>query len=315
MIGRGAIGQYAIGESPNGLAFVTNAWAPFSEPVRQKISPALAIALIASGPVQTLLPEQGSLTGSYVYQWSEPVRQRPGLRPGNQQFLAYVPAKTQNLPLRSGEVNFAEESQFSKYSYPWSEPVRKKPGTPAYLQRFFTGDTEPIPTSRNMAWFANLSGPVREKIGLKPGLQQFFTGDPAAIPASRGMAWFANFTEPVREKVGTKAALQQAFTADWEFVPGTGEALDGWYVWYSEPVRALAGLKPYLQQYIAYHPRILPNPNVTGTMNAIETNADVAIFAINVYNSGSTASSGQGARVSIVEVPASGGDPVSIRES
>jgi len=50
-------------------------------------------------------------------------------------------------------------------------------------------------------------------------------------------------------------------------------------------------------------------------MNAIETNNDIFLGAINVYNSVTPTTSGQGARVSIVEVAGSGGDPVSIYES
>lgn len=382
----GTIGQFAVGEFYNSGFVAPPFWPNLSLPVRHKIAPALAIALIASGSFSGPLFDQGGNTGSYTYPWSEPVRQKPGvpaylqqsyageiqpsilsaqawfaplsepvrLKPGtkasNQQFLAYVAARTQNFPLRSGEINFAEETQFSKYSYAWSdpvrikqgvkvqnqdalvfeevppiemmaawydwlsEPVRQKKGLGSHLQMTWAFDTTPVPTGRYYGWFAPLSEPVRQKPGLKVQLQRSFTQDADPVPLQRGMAWFSPLRDPVKLKPGLRADLQDFYTVDEDIVPGAAK-LVAWFQWFREPVRKLEGLKTHLQQFLAYHPRILPNPTVTMVMDAIETNNDVALFGVNVYSSGSSSASGQGARVSITEVAGSGGDPVSIRES
>lgn len=194
-----------------------SAWhEPWSEPVRQRILPALAIALIASGYVGPLIKEPGP----------------------------------------------EYESQFH---YGWSEPVRIKPRLLESLQQFYVADTTPIPTGRNMAWYANYSEPVRQKPGLAAGLQQFFTTN-----------------------------------ANW--IPSPGSLLEGWYAWLSEPVRQKLGLGAWLQQFLAYHPRVLPTPNVFVTINVTETNADVALFAIDVYTPVTPTTSGVIANVSIIEV-------------
>ena len=454
----GAIGEFAVGEFNQLNSWAAPVWPNFALPVRHKIAPALAIALIASGLFSGPLLDQGDKSGSYNYGWSEPVRQKPGLgshlqqfytgeiqpsvlsaqawfaplsepvrlklglraglqqfhtgevhpsvlsaqawfaplsepvrekigtKAANQPFLAYVAARTQNYPERSGEINFAEETQFSKYSYAWSEPVRVKPGVQvgnqdalffeeeppiemmaawydwlaepirlkpgvsasnqdalffeeeppiemmaawydwlsepvrqkkglgSHLHLTWTFDTTPVPTGRYYGWYAPFSEPVRKKPELLAGLQRAFTQDVDPVPLQRGMAWYANYSDPVRLPVGLKANLQQTYAMDGDMVPLPSKII-AWFQWFREPVRTLEGLKVYLQQTVAYHPRIVPNPDVTGTMDAIENHQDVAIFGVNVYNGASSASSGQGARVSITEVAASGGDPVSIRES
>lgn len=418
----GAIGEFAIGEFVLGNAWVSPLWPNFSLPVRQKIAPALAIALAASGFIAGPLAFTGETSGSFVYAWSEPVREKPGLRSylqpfhtgeinpsvfsaepwfaplsepvrekigtkaANQSFLAYVAAQTQNFPLRSGEINFAEETQFSKYSYAWSEPVRvkpgiqvsnqdylffeeeppiemmaawydwlsepvrQKPGLGSYLQQTWTFDTTPVPTGRYYGWFAPLSEPVRIKPGLqvqnqdylffeeeppiemmaawfdwlsepvriKPGLkthlQQAFTGDTIAIPASRGMGWFAPLVDPVKLPIGLKFYLQRDYTIDTDIVPLAAKLI-GWFQWLREPVRVLEGLKTHLQQFLAYHPRILPNPDVTAVMAATETNTDEFLGVVNVYNTPAPSTNGPGAAVSVIEVPDGGTDPVSVRES
>jgi hypothetical protein len=138
--------------------------------------------------------------------------------------LAYVGAATQNAP----NNNFAEQSYFSKYAYPWSEPVRQKPG-------------------------------------LKPQLQQFYANDYELVPIP---------PEP------------RAY-----FLP------------LSEPVRKLEGLKWYLQQTTALPPRLLPTPDVTGVLDAVEINGDVALIGISVYDGGVPGATAS-AQVSIIEIQA-----------
>lgn len=167
--------------------------------------------------------------------------------------------------------------QFTSWFQPLSEPVRIKPGIKAHLQQFTTPQTppQPDPFTFIQGWFQPLSSPVRIKLGVLSGDQPFFFFEPEP-PEFMEIPWYAPLSEPVRLPIGLKA--------------------------------------PY-QQFLAYHPRILPPTNVTVTMAATETNEDVAIFAINVYNAVSpTTSAGTGAKVSVVEIPVPGNDPSSVRE-
>lgn len=199
----------------------------------------------------------------------------------------------------------------SKWHQPWSEPKRFPKGLAPYLQQAFTGDPSPFPTSRNMGWYGWLSEPVRQKPGLLAALQQFDALQAPVVPqVASFIPWYAPFADPVRLKPGLLAANQAFFFYGPEFP----EDLDvDWYHPFSEPKRFKPGLRADLQQFFAYHPRILPNPDVTATMAATETNADVFLGAINVYNGGGT-TPGQGAKVSIVEIGPDN-DPVSIEES
>ena len=92
------------------------------------------------------------------------------------------------------------------------------------------------------------------------------------------------WSEPVRHKPILSPGLNQfiSFTP----TPPSGPSLlgkEGWHLWLSEPVRTRAGLRSWLQQTIAYHPRILPKPNVFITMMAMEATSDIALFGIDVY--------------------------------
>lgn len=314
---QGAIGQFAIGEFNKGDAFISNLWAPFSEPRRFKTNPRLAIALMASGAFMSIPVDDGFPTPTWLRQMNEPVRQKKGMAVRLQPVLAYLEAPTQNAPFGRGEVNFAEETMEAKYHYPWSEPKRFLRGLGYHLQDFYTADTNVVPDSRGMGWYSPLTEPKRFKRGLASWHQQTIAQDTLPIPTSRGMGWFANLSEPKRFPKGLKAYLQRDFFIDTKFI---ADVTVGFLSQYSEPVRFKKGLAAYAQQSFAYPPRILPNPNVTVTINGIEENRDVALFAVNVYNSAPTVIVGQGARVSVIEITpsgqpvATGGDPVSIRE-
>ena len=171
---------------------------------------------------------------------------------------------------------FGEFPSEDKYHQPWSEPVRFKRGLRAPYHPFLTNDTVPFNPAQNMAWYANLNEPVR----LKPGLH---------------------------------SELQKFVSLDFPVLPPPALSLQGWYNWLEEPVRLPKGLKTYLQQDLAYHPRVLPTPDITMTMAATETNSDSAIFALNVYSVGLTIS-GEGAKVSIIEVAVPGAGLASVRE-
>lgn len=315
--GDGSLGEYALGEFEKGDLFVHNLWAPFSEPKRFRVNPRLAIALMASGAFMSIPVDDGFTTPTWLRQMNEPKRFKQGMAPQRQPFLAYLEAPTQNAPFGRGEVNFAEQTMESKYHYPWSEPRRFKKGLSWTLQHSFTIDPIPVPASRGIGWFAPLSEPKRFKRGLAPWQQQVLTQDTDPVPTTKGIGWYAPFSDPKRFPRGLRADFQQTFAVDTKLVP---DITVGFLSQYSEPVRIKQGLEAWRQQFLAYHPRLLPNPDVTATMNGIETNRDVALFAVNVYDGASTAVLGQGAKVSIIEITpsgqpvATGGDPVSIRE-
>ena len=201
----GVFGEFALGEFAQGSALVLqDSLGPvWSEPVRQKIDPRRAVALAASGLVETLLPEQGKLTGAW-YQWfSEPVRFKKGLPTREQPVLAYIGAATQNAP----NNNFSEQSIYSKYAFPWSEPVRVKPRLREGLQRFHTNDTVPFPAA-NIGWHVPFGLPVWPKKGIRPWYPPFL-----AYSYSKPIVSFAYYnalTIPVRVKPGLMAGLNQA---------------------------------------------------------------------------------------------------------
>jgi len=206
----------------------------------------------------------------------------------------------------------------SRWHQPWSEPVRHRIA-PALAIALVASGLFMTPTQEGEQinpdkWFAPLSEPVRQPVGLKSHLQQFFTGDTQQIASSAVPSWFAPLSEPVRLKVGLRTDLQQTFTTDTVFIfsPFT---LMPYFAPLSEPVRLPVGLRVQYQKEYFGPDRLLPNPDVTATMAATETNLDVFLAAINVYDSGGSVSSNQGAKVSIAEVQVPGQDGMSIRES
>jgi len=163
----------------------------------------------------------------------------------------------------------------SQWIYPWSEPVRFNV---IHVSQIVSGLTwnpqQPLPPTS--PWFANLSEPVRLPIGLRPWYQQFECNDaiPNPEPEHFADAWIPSFTLPV------------------------------WF---------LPGLRAWYQQALFQPPRMLPTPNVSVTLAATETNADVFLAGVDVAESGS-ASTPAGASVTITEIPAIDGAGMSIRE-
>jgi hypothetical protein len=120
--------------------------------------------------------------------------------------------------------------------------------------------------------------------------------------------WHYPWSEPVRLKPGLKVHLQSFSALQILLPPGAATILEGWYSWFSEPVRCKLGLAPTLQQYLAHPPRLLPTPNVTLVMRAVETNPDIAMFGVVIYNKASAAI------VSVLEIPATNSGAASIEE-
>jgi hypothetical protein len=217
---------------------------PFSEPVRQKIAPQLAVALIASGLAYVgAAPFAEAVTEDRWHQpWSEPVRTR-FMPPAHQQARA-----PDLLP------PFAETVTEGRWHQPFSEPVRRRPrllealhqnlafappfsagavqsewsGPAPSLVRFqYQAQARPPWPDINVAWLPPLAEParIRPPVIIPAPEQQFQPFDEDIIFADR---WFAWWSEPVRLKpaLGTGNQHAPAFGPQpFPFVPGSG----GWY--------------------------------------------------------------------------------------
>jgi len=208
----------------------------------------------------------------------------------------------------------------STWHQTWSQPVRQRRDPRLVTALAASGASfSPAPPFEESIleskWHFPWSEPVRLKRGLGARYQQALTIDPITFPTRSGIPWYANFSEPVRLKKGLRAHLHKTTSLDFPVLPLPALLLQGWYNWLGIPVWGPNGLKKHLQQTLAYHPRMLPNPDVTAVMAATETNNDVALFAISVYDSAGTVTSGAGARVAIIEVTPSGTGPTSITEA
>jgi hypothetical protein len=211
---------------------------PFSEPVRHKIAPQLAVALIASGLAYVeAAPFAEAVTESRWHQpFSEPVRTR-WFPAAEQQTLAWQPAPSPFVA--TGWFNWL------------SEPVRAKPRLPEGEQQFIA--LQPWPDVR-IGWYAPLAEPVRvrPKILVPAYEQQFQPFDEDIIFVDR---WFAWWSEPVRIKPALRAASQQVLAFD----PFPFAVTIGWAPQLSEPVRIKPALLAALQRYeVSYDPQPFP---------------------------------------------------------
>lgn len=219
---------------------------PWTEPVRQKIVPALAVALVASGlfspPID--LPDQVttvfSVTTSqrfettFIYdeflatdvhqlvvlpdKWFKPletpVRVPPAVRTGCNPYLFFHPTPIVKID--------------------WFAPldVPNKLSKPALITAAHPYEfRQPFPIVK-IDWFGALAEPVRLKPGLPVTQQQSLIFDPAVFV--KAMDWFEWFAEPVRLKPGLSATEQQAFIPG--FVPII-PTVTSWHKPFNEPVR------------------------------------------------------------------------------
>ncbi len=195
-------------------------------------------------------------------------------------------------------------------SYPVTpEPVRSTVGPGYQIALMASGGViPPLLITPLIQWNPTFSEPiVKVKVGLRASAHQFIAFYPTPSPFV-ATGWRAWLSEPVRLKPGFPSQLQQTFTTDAKFLLEHPD-IQRWFNWLAEPVRLKLGLSVTLQQALAYHPRILPKPNITATMRAPETNSDAAAIAVNVIQSQPAAT----ANVSIVEV-GSGNSGTSVRE-
>lgn len=161
-----------------------------------------------------------------------------------------------------------------------------------------------FPIIPSFGYYANLSTPTtRPKL---PAYEQQTLAYGTIKPVV-SFGWFESLSEPKRFKPRATDFQGQPYII--VPLPGPATGILGWYVWLSEPKRFKKGFPAEEQQVLAYHPRMLPTPDVTGIMNAIETNLDEMLMSLNVIQSGPPDS----AIVSIQEI-FNGGSVVSVRE-
>lgn len=234
-----AVIQYQIHAEPvlaNPETVSEDRWhEPWSEPVRFKIVPALAIALIAASgnsfnPLP--IPNTSPSADKYWDRFEEPVRTKPGLAAAEHQFLALVEASP-----------FAETTTEDRYHQPWSEPIVKtKVGLLAAAQQALAL-TEAIftETTTEDRYHQPWSEPVRIKPGLSSSLQLsqvwlFYE----LVLADK---WIYQWSDPVQLPVGLKAPYHPAFPAYTEAPPFTEATTESrWHFAWSEPVRIKPGL-------------------------------------------------------------------------
>lgn len=119
------------------------------------------------------------------------------------------------------------------------------------------GQTEIITVDK---WFDWLSEPVRLPLRLRTGAEPFLAFEPAPSPFVAS-GWYNWLTEPVRVKVALAAALQQALieTAPQPVTLFTASIAMPLFEW-----------RLQYQALSTVLPRLLPKPNITGTMNLLE---------------------------------------------
>src|ERR1043166_2467293 len=156
---------------------------PFSEPVRQRIVPRLAVARIASGLVYVeAAPFAETVTEDRWHQpFSEPVRTR-----------RFPAAEQQALAWQRAPAPFVATGWFN-----WlTEPVRIKPRLPEGEQQVLALGPWP---AISIGWYAPLTEPtrVRPKVLVPAYEQQFQPFDEDIIFVERWLAWGS---APVRVK-------------------------------------------------------------------------------------------------------------------
>lgn len=205
----------------------------WSEPVRQKISAGLAVALIAasglSAPVFT--PPAG------------PTAIENTTLSSQVQFNQWIIYQSHTAPVLVPEVVTVD-----KWNYAWSEPVRIKRQLPAGEQQTYTAPAFTPEVITPDKWIYPWSEPVRQKAGLDVRLQQSLI---APVLSDRQLTdtfesrWHYPWSEPVRTRQ-LAAAQQQALAQQepsFEII-----TIDKWVYPWVEPVRQKPGLRPSQQQ-------------------------------------------------------------------
>lgn len=294
---------------------------PWSEPVRQKINPVLAIALMASGlfaPVLTDKQIDDTSEARWHQPWSEPVRQKIDPRlavalatsgPISEYSPAYVPA--------NDAVNHLQ---------PWSEPVRFKIDPKEAIALAASGPFAPVLTQDQITatfesrWHYPWSTPVRLRIDPRLAVALASSGPFAPVLTqdqlidSLESRWHQPWSEPVRWTINPRLAVALDTSGPRDAIYALSFTVSKsipWFKPFDIPVWPRKGLNTHLQQFDLYE--TVPKSYIIVTLAATETNTDS--FLGGVFVSGSTPSTGSNsANVSLTEIPANDSGAVSIEE-
>ncbi len=286
---------------------------PWSEPVRTKIAPALAIALAASGLFFTpSAPFPETVTESRWHQpWSEPsVKTKRGLAPSNHPFLAFTPPQIAAViptGFWGAWPDFAPKTRpvlnFQPWSFvepppqiwfphaPWDDFTRRKP---------MPLDTQPqafVQLAPQVFFpYAPWDDFTRRKPQPLDTQPLIWTGQTIAAPAPV-MAWI-NWPD---------FAPKKPTPLNYEPLTLVQTVVTPWNVWTQwpdfAPIRGKAGLHAALQQFSIRFPGLITGTTINAIMNAFETNSDGTAFSIYVIQSQPAVS----ALVSIKELGILGG--------
>ena len=257
-----------------------DSWIPWSEPVRQKIAPALAIALAtASGLIAPILNPNTQITQKYESRWHQPWSepQRP-LKKGIPPHL--IAASGLFAPVLNPNTQITTKYE-SKWHQPWSEPVRiKRPGIGPEQQDFaadFPQNITSVTTSVDR-WYVAFVDPIRPK-RFDPA-QQDIAADFSQYNPVQVNPWYQPWSEPVRIRRFDPA--QQDIAADFsQYSPPQLES--SWHQSWSEPVRTLSGLKQYLHDapfWSTYTPVVLPPGNATAAVTVVSNQPPIQIKSL-----------------------------------
>ena len=247
---------------------------PWSEPVRHKIAPALAIALIASGVSAPFINVPFLRQEAFAAGWSQPpaqirqVQYQATTRPvsvvaedifADKWFKPFSEPVRIKLGLLASLQQVSPENPFGltqpesvtedRWHQPWSEPVRFKPRLIEGGQQDFAFHSAP---QVSFSWFNNLSEPVRILPALPTYQQHYFEFQPTPII---NIGWFGPLSDPsVLSSPRLFEASQRAFTTDLNPIVSFS-----WFNNLSDPVRTPPRLQEGLQQDFTFN----PNPFVS----------------------------------------------------
>lgn len=186
----------------------------------------------------------------------------------------------------------------------------------------FPGLVEPFgpDPATQFRWYQHLSTPVRFRIDRQLAIALIASGPLYTFPPNFGAhnedRWHQPLSEPVRTKPRLSAALNPFyFSEPFSLTNNVSSQESRWHFPWSEPIRLTFKKSIFAAQQKAWTgpDRYLPTANVTAIMAATETEDDIALASINVYNPQPVALIGVQTRVSIVEI-AVDMSPVAISE-
>lgn len=171
-----------------------------------------------------------------------------------------------------------EQVTESRWHQPWSVPVRVKINGRLAIALAASGLFFTPQQAGEIIFVDKWINHWREPVRFKGTFRGMPTGEQRApFPSPQpfvSFGWFDKLNEPlIKNKIGLRAASQIAFTRSLNPIVSFS-----WLRPQTElPPKPKIGLRASLQQFFAGPPRLLPTPNITGTIGAVEI-GDSALF-------------------------------------